>query len=129
MKEAVRYTEADVDQLNAELGLKPAEEIVRWAGEVFGPEIKFANSFGAEDVVLQHIIARTSPQIRVFTLDTGRLNDETYEVMDATRFKYPDIPIEVMFPDRDKVEALTREKGFLFLPGERRAPQRMLRHT
>ena len=32
--------------------------------------------------------------------------------MDATRFKYPDIPIEVMFPDRDKVEALTREKGF-----------------
>ena len=53
-----------------------------------------------------------APHIRVFTLDTGRLNDETYEVMEATRFKYPDVPIEVMFPDRDKVEALTREKGF-----------------
>ena len=112
MKEATRYTEADVDELNRQLGDKPAEEIVRWAGETFGGDIKFANSFGAEDVALMDIIAKASPQIRVFTLDTGRLNDETYQVMDATRFRYENMPIEVMFPDRDKVEALTREKGF-----------------
>jgi len=112
MQEAVKYTAADVDELNAKLGGKSAEEIVRWAGESFGRDIKFANSFGAEDVVMMDIIAKISPQIRVFTLDTGRLNDETYEVMEATRFKYPDIPIEVMFPDSAKVEALTREKGF-----------------
>lgn len=112
MKEATKYTEADVDALNAEYGKKSAEEIVQWAGEVYGPEIKFANSFGAEDVVMMDIIARVAPQIRVFTLDTGRLNDETYEVMEATRFKYPHMPIEVMFPDAAKVEALTREKGF-----------------
>ena len=113
VREATRtYTAEDAERLNAELCQKSAEEIVRWAGETFGSAIKFANSFGAEDVALQHIIARVAPQIRVFTLDTGRLNDETYEVMDATRFKYPDIPIEVMFPERDKVEALTREKGF-----------------
>ena len=112
MQEAVKYTAADVDELNTKLGGKSAEEIVRWAGEAFGRDIKFANSFGAEDVVMMDIIARISPQIRVFTLDTGRLNDETYEVMEATRFKYPDIPIEVMFPDASKVEALTREKGF-----------------
>jgi phosphoadenosine phosphosulfate reductase len=112
VKEATRYTEADVDALNRELGARPAEEIVRWAGETLGGEIKFANSFGAEDVALMDIIGKTAPQIRVFTLDTGRLNDETYQVMEATRFRYEEIPIEVMFPDRDKVEALTREKGF-----------------
>jgi phosphoadenosine phosphosulfate reductase len=112
MQEAVKYTAADVDGLNAQLGGKSAEEIVRWAGESFGRDIKFANSFGAEDVVMMDIIAKVSPNIRVFTLDTGRLNDETYEVMEATRFKYPDIPIEVMFPESAKVEALTREKGF-----------------
>lgn len=106
------YTEKDVEALNAQLSGKPAEEIVRWAADAFGPDIKFANSFGAEDVALMHIISQHGPQIRVFTLDTGRLNDETYEVMEATRFKYPGIPIEVMFPDREKVEALTREKGF-----------------
>jgi phosphoadenosine phosphosulfate reductase len=112
LKEAVKYTEADVAALNAEHGHKSAAEIVHWAGQTFGPEIKFANSFGAEDVALQHIIAKTAPNIRVFTLDTGRLNDETYQVMEATRFKYPEIAIEVMFPDGDKVEALQREKGF-----------------
>ncbi len=112
MKEATKPTAADVDRLNELLGGKPADEVVRWAGQTFGPEIKFANSFGAEDVALQHIIAKIAPNIRVFTLDTGRLNDETYQVMDATRFKYPDVPIEVMFPERDKVEGLTREKGF-----------------
>jgi phosphoadenosine phosphosulfate reductase len=112
VKEATRYTEADVAALNAQLGQKPAGEIVRWAGETFGGDIKFANSFGAEDVALMDIIAKNAPQIGVFTLDTGRLNDETYQVMDATRFRYEDIPIEVMFPDREKVEALTREKGF-----------------
>jgi phosphoadenosine phosphosulfate reductase len=112
VKEATKPTAADVDRLNELLGGKPADEVVRWAGQTFGPEIKFANSFGAEDVALQHIIATIAPNIRVFTLDTGRLNDETYQVMDATRFKYPDVPIEVMFPERDKVEALTREKGF-----------------
>jgi phosphoadenosine phosphosulfate reductase len=112
VKEATKPTAADVDRLNELLGGKPADEVVRWAGQTFGPEIKFANSFGAEDVALQHIIATIAPNIRVFTLDTGRLNDETYQVMDATRFKYPDVPIEVMFPERDKVEGLTREKGF-----------------
>ena len=52
MKEAIKYTAADVDGLNAELGQKSPEEIVRWAGETFGTDIKFANSFGAEDVVM-----------------------------------------------------------------------------
>jgi phosphoadenosine phosphosulfate reductase len=112
VKEATRYTAADEERLNLELAGKTAEEIVRWAGSEFGSEIKFANSFGAEDVALMDIISKVAPQIRVFTLDTGRLNDETYQVMEATRFKYSDIPIEVMFPDKEKVEALTREKGF-----------------
>jgi phosphoadenosine phosphosulfate reductase len=112
LKEATKFTAADEARLNEMLGGKPAEEVVRWAGQEFGSEIKFANSFGAEDVALMHIIAKHAPNIRVFTLDTGRLNDETYQVMESTRFKYPDMPIEVMFPDAAKVEALTREKGF-----------------
>jgi phosphoadenosine phosphosulfate reductase len=114
VKEATKpaYSAEEVQRLNEELRGKPAEEIVRWAGETFGTDIKFANSFGAEDVVLMDMISRVAPQIRVFTLDTGRLNDETYEVMEATRFRYPTIPIEVMFPDREKVENLVRTKGF-----------------
>src|SRR5688572_24204402 len=112
VREATKtYTAEDAERLNAELGRKSAEEIVRWAGQTFGPAIKFANSFGAEDVVLHDIIAKNAPNIRVFTLDTGRLNDETYEVMENVRFKYSEIPIQVMFPERENVEGLVREKG------------------
>jgi len=111
MKEATKYSVADVERLNEELRGKSAEQIVRWAGEMFGPEIKFANSFGAEDVALMDVIAKVAPSISVFTLDTGRLNDETYEVMENVRCKYTDIPIQVMFPQREKVEGLVREKG------------------
>ncbi len=112
MKEAVRFSEADVTSLNDQLGGKSAQEIVRWAGETFGPDMKFANSFGAEDVVLQDIIAKNAPNISVFTLDTGRLNDETYEVMENVRVKYEDVHIVTMFPRHEAVENLVREKGY-----------------
>ena len=88
-----------------------AEEIIRWAADTFGPGIKMASSFGAEDVVVIDMIARVAPEIRVFTLDTGRLHDETYEVMQRVRERY-DIELKVAFPEREAVERLVREKGF-----------------
>ena len=114
MKEATKgtYTVDDVPALNDRLRGKSAEEIARWAGETFGPEIKLASSFGAEDVVLIDIVSRVAPQIQLFTLDTGRLHDETYEVMERVRVKYDNLPIQTMFPKRDTVELLVREKGF-----------------
>lgn len=113
MKEATQanYTAADVDALNKELGGKSAEEIIRWAGETFGPDIKAASSFGAEDVVVLDLIAKTAPQIRIFTLDTGRLHDETYKVMESARTKY-ELSMQTMFPNREAVELLVAEKGY-----------------
>ncbi|MCH8813903.1 MAG: phosphoadenylyl-sulfate reductase [Chloroflexi bacterium] len=113
MKEATRaeYTAADVDALNEQLGGKSAEEIIRWAGETFGPDIKAASSFGAEDVVVLDLIAKTAPEIRIFTLDTGRLHDETYKVMESVRTKY-ELSMQTMFPNTEAVELLVAEKGY-----------------
>ena len=113
MKEATRakYAEADVDGLNKELGGKSAEEIIRWAGETFGSDIKAASSFGAEDVVVIDLIAKTAPEISIFTLDTGRLHDETYQVMESVRAKY-ELPMQTMFPNGEAVELLVAEKGY-----------------
>ena len=102
---------AEVQAANQRLEGRPAEEIIRWAGETFGSQIKMASSFGGEDVVVIDMIARVAPQIKVFTLDTGRLHDETYEVMQRIRERYG-IELETMFPDRDAVERLVLEKGF-----------------
>jgi phosphoadenosine phosphosulfate reductase len=102
---------AQLEAINAQLKGKPAEEIVRWAGAEFGEGIAFASSFGAEDVALIDIIARVAPAIRIFTLDTGRLHDETYDVMERIRVRYG-LPVQSYFPDREAVENLEREKGF-----------------
>ena len=108
--ETAAYTPEELRKLNDRFRGKPAEEIIRWAGETFGPGIKLASSFGAEDVVVIDMVAKVAPQIKVFTLDTGRLNDETYEVMERVRFRY-ETDLEVMFPQREAVEQLERTKG------------------
>ena len=105
------YTPDRLKAINDELRGKPAEEIVRWAAGEFGSEIAMASSFGAEDVALIDIVAKVAPAIRIFTLDTGRLNDETYEVMERIRERYG-LPVQSYFPEREAVEKLEREKGF-----------------
>ena len=97
--------------INTRLANRPAEEILRWAVERFHPNLAFASSFGAEDVVVIDLLARIQPGLRIFTLDTGRLHEQTYEVMEQIRRKYG-VAIEVVFPDHARVEALERGKGF-----------------
>ena len=91
-----------------------AEELVRWTQRRFGSRAAFACSFGAEDMVLLHLIAQAggadADRIRVFTLDTGRLFSETYDLLERARAKYG-IPIEVVFPDTNEVERMVTAKG------------------
>ncbi|MCK0536415.1 phosphoadenylyl-sulfate reductase [Alcanivorax quisquiliarum] len=65
---------------------------------------------GAEDVVLIDLATRINPNVRVFTLDTGRLHAETYQFLDRVRERYQ-IDIEVMFPQAEAVQQLVTEKG------------------
>ena len=90
---------------------KSAEDLLRWALDRFHPRIAFASSFGADDVVVIHMLARIQRDVRIFTLDTGRLPEETYEVMERIRNRYG-VVFETHFPDKHKVERLEREKGF-----------------
>ncbi len=101
----------DVTAVNQTYEKKSPQELLRWALETFQEKIALASSFGAEDVALIDMMVKISPKARIFTLDTGRLNEETYEVMDQIRDKYG-ISIESYFPDSKKVEALERAKGF-----------------
>ena len=70
----------------------------------------FANSFGAEDMVLTDLIARHAPGIEIFTLDTGRLPAETYTLMQQVIEKYA-VPIVPYFPEHQAVEDYTRQHG------------------
>jgi phosphoadenosine phosphosulfate reductase len=91
-----------------------AQELVQWTQDRFGSKAAFACSFGAEDMVLLDMIARArrpnGEGIRIFTLDTGRLFPETYDLLEKARQRYG-IPIHVVFPDAAEVEKMVNEKG------------------
>jgi len=73
-------------------------------------DVIFSTSFGKEDQVITHTISQGESNIKIFTLDTGRLFEETYEVYHRTRLKYK-INIEAYFPNQVAVQGLLEKKG------------------
>ncbi|GLU23318.1 hypothetical protein SLE2022_393350 [Rubroshorea leprosula] len=99
----------DYERLAKELEKASPLEIIDKALEKFGNDIAIAFS-GAEDVALIEYAKLTGRPFRVFSLDTGRLNPETYQFFDQVE-KHYGIHIEYMFPDAVEVQALVRSKG------------------
>jgi len=89
---------------------KDAPSLLAWAAEHFGQKLTFADSFGAEDVVLLDLLLAADPQARVFILDTGRLHQETYELIDKARYRYGR-GFEVYTPQAPALEKLLTESG------------------
>ena len=86
------------------------QEILKAGADAAQGEVKLACSFSIEDVVIIDMIKEIGLPIGIFALDTGRLNEETYEVADAITERYG-IPIDWYFPRNEAVEKLEREKG------------------
>ena len=95
------------DRLNNLDLLESFREVLRQYPE----GVVFSTSFGQEDQVITDLIFKNNLPIEVFTLDTGRVFQETYELMDKTRAKFKK-DIKVCFPDANDIEKLTSEKGF-----------------
>ncbi len=74
------------------------------------PPACFANSLGAEDMVLTDLIARHGLDIGMFSLDTGRLPQQTYDLMQEVRGHYA-VPLQVYFPDSALVEEYVAQHG------------------
>lgn len=90
--------------------LAAAEAILRQGlAQATGP-VQLASSFSVEDIVLIDLIQRWQLAVGIFAIDTGRLNEETYEVADAVVSRYG-VKIDWYFPQAQAVEELEREKG------------------
>jgi phosphoadenosine phosphosulfate reductase len=89
-----------------------AIKLIEWGLAHFAPRIALSASFGSpEGMVILHMMHQIDPaRARVFTIDTGRLPQETYLLMDRVRERYG-IPIEVYFPRAEAVEAMVRREG------------------
>lgn len=86
------------------------EEALTLLAEAFPEQVVFSTSLGYEDQVISHFIFSNHLPVHVFTLDTGRLFNETYSVLSATRDRYKKT-VKVMYPQTEAVERLETEKG------------------
>ena len=97
-------------ELNTVLTGKNAREIVEYITTEYHGKVALGSSLGAEDQVLTDMLLKTGRSVKIFTLDTGRIFQETYNLIDKTNKKYG-IKIDVYFPNRNQVETMVKEKG------------------
>jgi phosphoadenosine phosphosulfate reductase len=87
-----------------------AQEILRAGLKAAGGPVSLACSFSVEDITIIDLSRESGIEIGIFALDTGRLNEETYEAAEAVSERYG-VKIDWYFPERDAVETMEREKG------------------
>ena len=104
--------ETKVPALLALLEGKGIEESLALLAAQFEGHIAFSTSLGIEDQLVTHYIFENNLPIRVFSLDTGRLFNETYNLLHKTNQHYGK-KIEVLFPKHEAVEQMVTEKGTL----------------
>ncbi len=121
-----RVTAAVLEEIRSgRLDGSSAEDLIRWGFEHFAPRIALSASFGSPDglVLLDLMHQIDASKTRVFTLDTGRLPQETYNLMDRVRDRY-EIEVEVYFPEPARVQKMVRQHGMnLFYETEEKRKQ------
>jgi phosphoadenosine phosphosulfate reductase len=100
-----------IKQLNIKAKTLDARELIKLAYDEFSSKVSFATSLGEEDQVITDMIAQIAPGIGIFTLDTGRLFAETYELMAKNQKKYDKLNFKIYYPDTKRVEEMVRAKG------------------
>ncbi len=100
----------EIAELNALIEGKDAIQATSVLSEMYVRKATFSTSFGLEDQAISHFIFTHDMPVRVFTLDTGRLFPETYNVWNKTLKKYGQ-SIEVYGPKPNDINELVKEKG------------------
>jgi len=99
-----------IETWNTELQNSSAQEIIKFFAEYFKDKIALSSSLGLEDQALTQMLTDISPDTKIFSLDTGRLFPETYDLIDLTAKKYK-TKIKVYSPEASDVEKMVEEHG------------------
>lgn len=103
--EALRVIES------GELEAADARDILIWGIKNYHPRLALSASFGApEGMALLHMMHEIESTSRVLVLDTGRMLQETHDLIDRVRDRF-DKPVEVVFPESSDLEGLVRDQG------------------
>lgn len=103
----MRLSKDQIERLETASSLVEALEIIN---ALFPGKVVFSSSLGQEDQVITDAIFKNDLPIKIFTLDTGRLFSESYELLERTTARYKK-PIRVYFPEASDVEEFVTTKG------------------
>lgn len=101
---------AEIESLNRKFRRNDALERVRYVSDKYGSMVAFACSFQKEDMVILHMLKSINSEVSVFTLDTGRLHEETYAFIQMISEEWG-IRLNVLYPDASSLSALVSERG------------------
>jgi phosphoadenosine phosphosulfate reductase len=103
--------ELEAGELSVEFEGEEPEFVLEWAIDRFSPRLGISTAFQIDGVALIDMAYNLDPEIRVFSVDTGRLPDETHELIARLRDRYPGLNLEVVEPDAEHVRRMVGAKG------------------
>jgi len=109
--ERVVFDDLEIGEIAVELDDQEPEDVIEWALETFGDRIAIVTAMQEDGMAVLDMAAQIKPDVRVITVDTGRLPDETYQFIDEVRSRYPRTQWDVLFPDAAEVEAMVSRRG------------------
>jgi phosphoadenosine phosphosulfate reductase len=103
--------ELEAGELSVAFEGEEPETVLEWAIERFSPRIAVSTAFQIDGVAIIDMAYRIDPEIRVFSVDTGRLPAETHELLAQLHDRYPGLNLELLKPEEAHVERMVERKG------------------
>ncbi|HEX7010867.1 MAG TPA: phosphoadenylyl-sulfate reductase [Phycisphaeraceae bacterium] len=110
-RERVVFDELELGEIALELDDQTPQDVIQWGLETFGDYVAMVTAFQVDGMAVLDMAYRIRPELRVVTVDTGRLPRETYEFIEQVRQRYPKARLEVYFPDAHQVEVMVNRNG------------------
>lgn len=108
----VVFDDLEIGEIAMDLDHRQPEAAIEWALDTFGERVAIVTSFQVDGMVTLDMAYRMRPDdVRVVSVDTGRLPQATYDFIDEVRERYPRADIEILLPDNEEVEAMVNRNG------------------
>ena len=101
----------EAGELSVEFEGEEPEVVLEWAIERFGDRLVLSTAFQEGDVALIDMAYGIDPKVRLFSIDTGRLPTETFELIETLRERYPGLALELLSPDATQLQRLVDRHG------------------
>jgi phosphoadenosine phosphosulfate reductase len=101
----------EAGELAVEFEGEEPEVVIEWAIERFSPSLSISTAFQTDGAVLLHMAYQIDPNIKMFSVDTGRLPSETFELIEQMYERYPKLQLDLLSPKAAPVNAMVKKHG------------------